>query len=486
MRAGAGLVALILLVAGLTACSRAPSPPVATVTIDTADPGSVLPADFLGLSFEASVLGSARLDPTRSNLAVLLGDLGTGHLRFGGNSLDRVAGWAPAGTPPTWARTPVTPEDLAHVGALAAASGWRVDLGLTLAHPDPAGAAAEASAAARLIGPGLASFEVGNEPDLYPAEGVGRYRTVVARYRAALAAVPGGVGVAGPDTALRTSLRGYAAAEGTGLAALTQHFYPLTRCGGRQPTIAQLLSAATRRDEEQVVDAAVAVGREDGLPVRLDEVNSASCGGQDGVSNTLASALWMVDFLLLAAGRGVSGVGVQGGLAACRGYTPLCVPEAAGSAPDARPGIDPVADTSLGAAPGTGPLAAQPDFYALLLVHRLVGGRRLPVATHGLGPAVAYAAAMPDGSVRVVLDSLGAARSARVTISTGTRLAAGTVVRLTGPSLGATTGVELGGRPVAADGTWAPGAATPVRGASGRLSVDLPPASAEVVSLAAR
>ena len=46
----------------------------------------------------------------------------------------------------------------------------------------------------------------------------------------------------------------------------------------------------------------------------------------------------------------MSGVGIQGGLAACRGYTPLCVPGAKGAAAGTAPGIDPVADASLGAA----------------------------------------------------------------------------------------------------------------------------------------
>ena len=63
------------------------------VAVDVGHPGPALPTDFLGLSFESSVLGSDLFDPARSNLPALLGDLGTGRLRFGGNSVDRVAAW---------------------------------------------------------------------------------------------------------------------------------------------------------------------------------------------------------------------------------------------------------------------------------------------------------------------------------------------------------------------------------------------------------
>ena len=179
----------------------------------------------------------------------------------------------------------------------------------------------------------------------------------------------------------------------------------------------------------------------------------------------------------------MAGVGVQGGLAACRGYTPLCVPGSTGSAPGSRPGIDPVADASLGAAVGGGPLAVQPDFYALLLVRRLEGGRWLPTTARGLGAVRADAVVMPAGSVRVALVNPDPRVAAAVTLRTpGARLAPATVLRLDGPSLGATSGVRLGGAAVAANGTWAPVASPLLAGGA----VEIPAASAAVVTLASR
>jgi hypothetical protein len=459
------------------------------VTVDVARPGRALATDFLGLSFEASVLGSDLFDPARSTLSALMRDLGTGRLRFGGNSVDRVAAWTadPAAPLPPWAHSAVTPADLARLGALSAATGWRVDLGLTLGHPDPAAAADEAAAAARLIGGGLATVQVGNEPDLLGNVRTGydeaAYRADVKAYRAAIAAAAPGAHLSGPDTAGPSELASYATDERAGLVLLTQHLYPLTRCGGARPTIGELLSASTADAEARVADTAVAAGRTLGLPVRLDETNSASCGGQDGVSNTLGSALWIVEYLVTVAQRGVAGVGIQGGLAACRGYTPLCVPGAHSAAPGTAPGIDRVADASLGAAAAVdGRLAVQPDFYGLLLVHELEGGRWLPLTTNQPTPAWEAAAKMPDGSVRVVIVNPSPDAAADVSLGGVGPGRRANVQWLTGPSLAATSGVSLGGAEVGADGTWRPQAGTPLAGIA--ETVHVPAATAALVTIA--
>jgi hypothetical protein len=478
----------------------ADEPTTTLVTVDITQPGTALPSDFLGLSFEASVLGSGRFDPARSNLAALLRDLGTGRLRFGGNSVDRVAAWTADGNSPlpSWAHSRVDPQALARLGALATATGWKVDLGLTLGHPDPAHAADEVAAAARLIGSGLGTVQVGNEPDvlagLRPGYGEAGFRSDVVAYRAAIVAAAPGVALSGPGTAEPAALARYAAAEGAGLAFVTQHFYPFTRCGGARPTVGQLLSATTLDAEARLAATAVAAGRALGVGVRIDETNSASCGGQDGVSNTLASALWIVEYLVTAAQHGVAGFGIQGGLAACRGYTPLCAPGVSGAAAGTAPGIDATADASLGAAaPAAGPLAAQPDFYGLLLVHELEGGRWLPLATTPAGPGWAAALAMPDGAVRVVIVNPSPDVAAEVTIRTPGLAGRASVQRLTGPTLAATRGVELGGAAVGTDGVWRPHADTPVArpaGAGGtdaeQVVVGVPAAAAALVTISPR
>ena len=461
------------------------------VTVDVTHPGATLPTDFLGLSFEASVLGSDLFDPARSNLSALLGDLGTGRLRFGGNSVDRVTAWTagPATPLPPWAHSRVTAADLARLGALAAATGWKVDLGLTLGHPDPATAVDETAAAARLIGTGLGTVQVGNEPDLLGNVWTGYseagYRAEVATYRASIAAAAPGTAVSGPDTASPARLASYAADQGAAVAFLTQHFYPLTRCDGRRPTIDQLLSSSTLGTEVRLAGTAVAAGRTLGLPVRLDETNSASCGGQDGVSNTLASAFWVIEYLVTVAQHGISGVGIQGGLAACRGYTPICVPGATGPATGTAPGIDPVADASLGAAPSRdGRLAAQPEFYGLLLVRELEGGQWLPSTTNRPTPAWLAAVQMPAGAVRVVIVNPSPSAAADFTVRVPVQHGRASAQWLTGPSLGATSGVSLGSAQVGVDGTWTPLAPTALSDSAAGVHVHVPPATAALLTIA--
>lgn len=148
-RACAVVASLCSLASGFVACGtngadqKAQGGRPILVTVDPAHPGATLPTDFLGLSFEASVLGSTLFDPLRSDLSILMRALGTGRLRFGGNSLDRVTAWTaePATPLPRWAHSRVSPADLARLARLATATGWKVDLGVTLGHPD-AGAAA--------------------------------------------------------------------------------------------------------------------------------------------------------------------------------------------------------------------------------------------------------------------------------------------------------------------------------------------------------
>ena len=51
--------------------------------------------------------------------------------------------------------------------------------------------------------------------------------------------------------------------------------------------------------------------RRAGLPFRLTEVNSVTCGGVTGVSNTFATALWAPDTLFELLRAGVDGVNVH-------------------------------------------------------------------------------------------------------------------------------------------------------------------------------
>ena len=97
-----------------------------SVGVWSREAGDRVPADFLGLSFEATTL-TGFSDRTRGGvMAHLLASLGHGTLRFGGGSVNRYVAFQQPGTrPPRWATHPVTPGDLGALGALARHAGWR-------------------------------------------------------------------------------------------------------------------------------------------------------------------------------------------------------------------------------------------------------------------------------------------------------------------------------------------------------------------------
>ena len=68
-----------------------------------------------------------------------------------------------------------------------------------------------------------------------------------------------------------------------------------------------------------------AASLESGIPWRICETNSFSGGGLPGVSDTFLGALWTLDFMLLLASYGCSGVNIETGvnqLGFCRTWMP--------------------------------------------------------------------------------------------------------------------------------------------------------------------
>ncbi len=157
------------------------------------------------------------------------------------------------------------------------------------------------------------SFSLGNEPDLYylpnytslsrplpgeEAAAVSAYLQVAASVQQAVAGAP----VIGPELARPAHWRGQLPRV---IAALHEqtvgvHLYPLTSCvTPKAVTIKGLLSARaadTPRGLQWVVADAAAAH----VPAIISEANSASCGGVAGVSDSPASAVWAVRFVLSA------------------------------------------------------------------------------------------------------------------------------------------------------------------------------------------
>lgn len=481
---------------------------VVTVAIDPFDPGRPVPQQFLGLSFEAAALDQLARYADRGDLVRLLRSLGPGVLRFGGITADENVAWTDAATPrPAWASSVIGPAQLHAIGVLARRSGWRVLLTVGLAHYEPIAAAREVAAAHRALGPYLAAVEIGNEPNAYGSHDLRElpwiaqgYEEEVSFYREAIAVLTPGVPIAGPDVSGSGTFAEWGEEEALSQtpALLTGHHYPLGCAQTPAPSIEALLSAATRGREARSLRTYLSVANANRIPLRIDETNSVSCGGVAGISDTFASALWASAYITQAMAAGATGVNLQGNPVNCAGYTPLCAPDPAALA--------------------AGRLRAQPEWYALLLTRSLVGDRPLPTTiTAGGSPVksppaegpssespavegssgesspvaaapnlVAAAFSAPDHSLKVVLvdDEPPGTSPLALRLDVGGGLGAAHILRLTAPSQGATAGVQLAGRAVAANGSWAaPKRTQSVAPHAGILALELAPGSAVLVSI---
>ena len=291
-------------------------------------------------------------------------------------------------------------------------------------------------------------------------------------YRNAIEAAAPGIPLEGPDVSGSSAFEGWGIGEAVDQqpAMLTGHHYPLGCEQVPAPSITRLLSPLIRRKEGGSLRRYMAVARDSNIPFRLDETNTVSCGGTAGISNTFASALWAAAYLPQAMAAGVSGINLHGNPANCKGYAPVCAPTPEGLA--------------------AGALGAQPEWYALLLARSLIGTRPLPsaLANPKARNVVSTAFLAGDGTLQFVIvdDEPPGHRPVAVRLAVGGGYSGATVQALTGPSPGALSGVLLGGRAVAPDGSWTPAAPPRLPNHGGVVTVNMKPSSAALVSVAPR
>ncbi len=459
----------------------APATSPVVVTFDDRGPGPPVPPRFLGLSFEMSSLPLIARYAHRGDFVALLRSLGPGVLRFGGVSADATKWTQRRAAGPLWPATSVARQDLQALGVLAARTGWRVLLTVNLAQPNPRAAASEVAAARHALGTMLAGVEIGNEPDSYGRHGVRPQPWGFAQYTPQVAAIWGqihaitpGVALAGPDVsgsgggATDAWVAPEAFVEHPVL--LTGHYYSLSCNNEPPPSISALLSERTRQGMQLSLTRYMAVARSASIPFRVDEANNVSCGGEAGISNTFASALWAVQFLVRAMSAGVVGVNLHGHIESCGGYSPLCAVNPAALFADH--------------------LRAQPEWYALLFAKPLVGDRPIRAYAYPADPDIdVHSFAGSDGTLQVVIVDTAPAGTpdARLQLTTAGHFARAIRIDLAAPSLSATAGVTLGGRVVSAQGTWR-GPRPTITDIRDRqsLTVSVPAASAAMVTLARR
>src|SRR4051812_22916203 len=385
-------------------------------------------------------------------LEQLLRNVGPGTLRFGGNSVQKTV-WRP-NVQTKSGFFQLTPANVDATFGFAGRIGWRVGGDVGLPRVDPAEVVSESAYLVQTGGDRLLSIELGNEPNLYPSNGIRSANYTVdsftIEFDAAAAAIREQVPAA-PLAAPSSWCTGggawfadFLAATATQLAYASEHFYPMgvpAAAGSPEgATVANMLSPQLRAGGRVCVASAAGPAAARGLPLRVDETNSAFGFGERGVSDVFASALWGLDHLFTLAELGVAGVNVQtgsdvmGGLTCAGVYLPVC---------DGESGFVP-----------------RPLYYAMLMFHQAAVGRLVPVQVSADNPAnvVAYAAVAEDGKVRLTIINKEEATpvSATIVLVPGIEPAQTTVLRLTAKSLLSQSSIKLGGMSVGSDGSWGP------------------------------
>ena len=457
-RSAAAILALTLVVlasgggldAGFAgARPSAVSPPAGTVvTVGGATSERAIPAGFVGLSMEYRALESyagqdpQALDPVFEQLVRNLAPGQQPVLRIGGDSTDWT--WWPVAhmLRPPGVKYALTERWLEVTNALAAALDARLILGINLEADSRSVAAAEADALVGGLGESrVQALEIGNEPELYgtfswyrnragqlipgrpPAYDVADFTKDFSKIATALPQVP----LAGPSTgslAWMKQLKSFVTAEPR-LGLVTLHRYPLKRCvPSDHVTAAQLLAPASTAGLANGIVSEVAIAHAHGLPVRVDEMNSISCGGERGVSDTFASALWSLDALFQMARVGVDGVNIH--------TTPRALDQL----------------FTFRQVDGAWQGEVQPEYYGLMMFAQAAAAGSQLLAVSGVtGDALrTWATLAPDGHIRVVLINTSPTDAQLIRVRAPSATGPAGLELLDAPSVHATTGVTLGGQ----------------------------------------
>ena len=410
-------------------------------------------------------------------------------IRVGGNSTDDtwwpIRGMIPQGgiyyrLTKGWLRT---------TQALAADLNAKLILGINLASGRSAIAAAEGRAFMSGIGRKyIDALEIGNEPDLFPVFAWYKdrrghvYRRRSGKYSLAdyikqftqwskvLPNVPlAGPAVSGPNW--MKQLGSFIKAEPKA-KLITYHRYPLRACetDRRNPTFASIPNLLA--DDSSAGLAAgfspfVKVATQHRLPFRIAEMNSASCEGAKGVSDTFASALWSLDTMFNFAAQGVQGVNFH--MLPGSNYELFTVSQATGGAWQAF---------------------VHPEYYGLMMFAQAFppDARLLPV-TAPAGPVKDWATVGTDGTVRITLINQDATAEHDVNVSIPASTTAGAAETLTAPSLDGDvrrrrSAARSFGDETATGTLPAAPATTPVTPAAGVYTVPLAPGSATLLTIA--
>ena len=487
---GALLVALVAMLAfsgGTAASATAAASPV-TINVGRSAVGPAISAGFVGIATEfwdvEKEVGtdSTKPDAAFEQLVHNLAPYGGLSLRIGGDSTDWSWWPVPGMRQPPWVRWTITPTWAAVTKRLADDLHAHLIVGLNMEADNPQVVNTELTEfQSHLGGAEPITFELGNEPELYshfPFYNNKHGKAVLGRPKGysysditsqwdRLASALAHVRLAGPGYSGLSALpyAGQFMSASRRLSLLTVHTYPLksSRCGGAKLQEGELFQAGSLESMSAQLSSWTSLAHRYRVPVRVDEMNSVTCGGSPSFSKTFGPGLWALNILPLYAQSGAVGVNFQ-----TRPYT-----------------AQNLIQTHEGASGWTANV--QPEYYGMLAFAQLTppGARLLRVSTTPSG-MYAWAVHTPRAQTHVVLTNVTARpQSAALKVAGARGAATVEVLRAASGGLSARTGITLGGQqlsPTTGELVGRRVTAT-LHSKHGAYRVEVAPASAAIITL---
>jgi Glycosyl hydrolase family 79 C-terminal beta domain len=487
---GVGAIICALFAAAGAAGRAAPSAPrPVAVRVTVTGASAPIPRGFLGLSMEYTGVPSySEMGPLFDRVVAMIRsqDGSPMQLRIGGKSADHFYWEVPTTGAPRGV-SELGPPWMDALTSIVKRDNMDVMLDLNLAVHSPTMAVSFARAANAALPRGtLAGLEIGNEPDLYTLQkklqveriattdralpqnwqyhySATNYRRDYISYAQALKAALPNVPLGGPET-ISYQPAWLSAIEGLGRldpGFLTIHRYASSNCWPTSspfyPTIALMLSPAASAGLAGTVRGAVLYAHVRHQALRLTEVNSISCGGNTGVADSFATALWAPDALFEMISEGVNGVSWH------------------------------IRTNSINApfVPIPQGILAKPELYGLALFAQTTGPNARLLGTKLTTSAPANLSVWPVQSghgLKVLVINKGG-RPANVTLALGNRASTATVERMLAPGITASTGVTLGGQTIGPTAQWqGKKVTTTVAVRNGSFGVSMPGYSAALLT----
>jgi hypothetical protein len=315
----------------------------------------------------------------------------------------------------------------------------------------------------------IVGIEIGNEPDKFGTWA--QQTTDYEKFADAILATPGtalvGPGCTSGSAASFSSpfADTITAKYGSKFVLLTQHSY-VAGAGSTDCSLPNLQITTSKLTG--IFDTIKAAATKNKLPGwRMDENNTCSGHGQQGLSDTLVAGLWAIDYMFESAKRGASGINFHNGETGMDGTKPFyyeSIKEQGGVV-----------------------VAVQPEYYGLLLLTQAGTGPLVSTTVTGGGQNFTAWAIKANGFTSVVLNNRNASSAVSATVSLGAAVSGASAIYLQGTPAGNLTAaagsVTLAGAQVSVAGDW-PRNPPFIQTVSGNnISVYVPAASAALVHI---